>query len=81
MMSLETVKTALFWCSVINVGLLALWGLLMMFPHDWAHRIWSRWFRVSAEQFDVINFSGILAYEILIFMFNVTPYIALTMGG
>lgn len=80
-MSVETLRNALFWCSIINVGLLAFWGLLTISPHGWLHRIWSRWSRISAEQFDAINLGGIVLYKILIIVFNVVPYIALRIVG
>lgn len=80
-MSIEIVRSALLWCTLINYGLLALWGLLMLAPHEWAHRLGSRWYRISAEQFDAIQLAGILLYKILIFVFNLVPYIALLIVG
>ena len=76
-MSVEIVRGFLFWCSLINYSLLVFWALLMMAPHEWMHRIWGRWYRISSEQFDVIQFSGIVLYKLLIFVFNVIPFIAL----
>jgi len=81
MLSIEIVRGVLFWCSIINFSLLAFWGLLMLTPHEWMHRFWSRWYRISAEQFDVIQLSGIVLYELLIFVFNLIPYIALLIIG
>jgi len=60
---------------------LTLWGLLIVLLHGWLHRLWGRWLRISPEQFDTVNFAGILFYEILIFVFNVVPYIALLIAG
>lgn len=80
-MSIEIVRNLLLWCTLINYGLLAFWGLLMVAPHGWMHRLWGRWYRISAEQFDAIQLSGILLYKILIFVFNLVPYIALLIAG
>jgi hypothetical protein len=80
-MSLAIARSMLLWCTLINFGLLALWGLLMLMPRGWLHRLWGRWYRISPEQFDTVNFAGILLYEILIFMFNLVPYIALLIVG
>jgi len=80
-MSAEFARSALLWCTLLNVGLLAFWGLFLVTPHAWVHRLWSRWIRISAEQFDAINFAGVLLYEILIIVFNLVPYIALRMVG
>ena len=80
-MSLATARSVLLWCMLINLGGLALWGLLIVLPHGWSHRLWGRWLRISPEQFDTVNFAGILFYEILIFVFNVVPYLALLIVG
>jgi hypothetical protein len=80
-MSVATVSGVLLWCTLINLGGLALWGLLIVLPHGWLHRLWGRWLRISPDQFDTVNFAGILFYEILIFVFNVVPYIALLIAG
>jgi hypothetical protein len=80
-MSVATVTGVLLWCTLINFALLALWGLLMMLPHGWLHRLWGRWYRISPEQFDTVSFAGIVLYELLIFMFNLVPYIALRIAG
>jgi len=80
-MSLATARSVLLWCMLINLGGLMLWGLLIVLPHGWSHRLWGRWLRISPEQFDTVNFAGILFYEILIFVFNVVPYLALLIVG
>jgi hypothetical protein len=80
-MSIEVVRSALGWCTIINYGLLALWGLLMLLPHGWLHRLWGRWYRISPEQFDTVTFAGIVLYKMLIFMFNLVPYVALRIVG
>ena len=80
-MSLAMARSMLLWCMLINLGGLALWGLLIVLPHGWLHRLWGRWLRISPEQFDAVNFAGILFYEILIFVFNVVPYLALLIVG
>jgi hypothetical protein len=38
-MSLETARTALLWCAVINYGVLVVWFLLYAQPHEWLYRI------------------------------------------
>ena len=80
-MSLATARSVLLWCMLINLGGLMLWGLLIVLPHGWSHRLWGRWLRISPEQFDTVNFAGLLFYEILIFVFNVVPYLALLIVG
>jgi hypothetical protein len=76
-MDIEVARNALLWCTVINYGLLMLWFVLYTLPHTWLHRLWGRWFRLTTEQFDAINFAGIVIYKVGILLFNLVPYVAL----
>jgi hypothetical protein len=80
-MSIELVRDFLLWCTVINYGLLLVWALLFLLPHEWMHRLWGRWFRVSPEQFDTINFAGLVFYKMAVILFNLVPYISLRIVG
>jgi hypothetical protein len=76
-MSIELVRNFLLWCAVINYGVLLVWVLLFMLPHEWMYRLWGRWFRLSAEHFDAINFAGIVLFKAAIILFNIVPYVSL----
>jgi hypothetical protein len=76
-MSIDTARGFFLWCSVINYVILLLWALPVMFWRDGLYRLWGRWFRLSTEQFDVINLSGMSLYKIGIILFNIVPCIAL----
>jgi len=76
-MSIETARGFFLWCSVINYGVLLLWALFAMFWRDGLHDLWGRWFRLSREQFDMLNIGGITVYKIGIILFNLVPCIAL----
>ena len=80
-MSIEMVRHFLLWCAVINYALLLVWALLFMLPHGWMHRLWARWFRLSAEQFDAISFAGIVVFKTGMILFNLVPYVALCIVG
>jgi hypothetical protein len=80
-MSVATVRSMLLWCTLINSGVLAVWGLLMLLPHGWLHRLTARRFRISPEQFDTVSYAGIVLYKILVLVFNLVPYIALLIAG
>jgi hypothetical protein len=80
-MSLEMARSTLLWCTVINFAVLLIWLLLYVLPHGWMYRIWGRWFRLTGEQFDTINFGGIILYELGILLFNLVPLAALYIAG
>ncbi len=80
-MSIEMARSFFLWCTVINYASLLLWFLLYVSPHVWLYRLWGRWFHLTAEQFDALNFGGILLYKLGIILFNLAPLVALYLVG
>lgn len=76
-MDITELTHVLGWCSLINYTLLLLWFLIFSLAHDWLFRMHSRWFVLTVGQFDVINYAGIGLYKLLVFVFNLVPYLAL----
>jgi hypothetical protein len=61
------------------MSILTLWFLLIVFVHDWVYQLHSKWFTLSVERFDTIHYTGMVFYKISIFLFNLTPFLALQM--
>jgi hypothetical protein len=80
-MNIQMAREVLLWCSIINYGLLVVWFLLLVLLHEWLYRLWGKWFRLSAEQLDAINFAGMVLFKIGVLLFNVVPYVALRILG
>jgi hypothetical protein len=80
-MTLEATRTFLLWCTVINYGVLLAWFLVFVFAHDWLQRIHGRWFRLSHDQFDVLHYAGMGIYKIEILLFNLVPFVVLSILG
>jgi hypothetical protein len=80
-MTIEMIRAALGWCSIINMGLLLWWFLIIMLAHDWVYKFHSKWFKLSVDRFDEIHYTGIAFFKIAIFFFNVVPYFALRIVG
>jgi hypothetical protein len=76
-MTIDMVREALLWCLIINMGLLLWWFLFFTLGHDWVYRLHGKWFNLSEENFDAINYAAIAFFKILVFVFNVVPYIVL----
>lgn len=81
MMSLETIRAALGWCTVINFSILLAWGLGFMLARDWIYRMHSRFFRITKAQFETIQYAGMAFFKISLLIFNLIPYIALRITG
>ncbi len=80
-MTLEIIRSALAWCTVINWVLLLWWILFFTLAHDWVYRFHSKWYNISVDKFDAIHYGGIAFFKILILMFNLVPYLALRIVG
>lgn len=80
-MSVDTIKDVLLWCAIVNYGLVLAWFLPIALARERLYGLWGRWFRLSAEQFDALSFSGMAIYKVGILLFNVVPYIALSIAG
>jgi len=76
-MSIEMARSILLWCTVINYAALMIWFLLYMAARGWLCRLWGRWFRLTAEQLDALNFGGMAVYKLGILLLNLAPCVAL----
>ena len=77
MMNIDTTRRVLFWCTVINYGILLLWFLFFMLAHDAMYHLHGMWFHLSVEQFDMLHYAGMSVYKLGIILLNLVPYIAL----
>jgi hypothetical protein len=71
----------LLWCTILNYSFVVLWFLLYLSFRRWLQGLWGRWFHLTAEQFDVLNFGGMALYKVGILLLNLVPYIALRIAG
>jgi hypothetical protein len=69
------------WCTVINYGVLLMWFLAFVLAHDWIQRIHGRWFRLSGDQFDGLHYAGMSIFKIGIMLFNLVPFVVLSILG
>jgi hypothetical protein len=76
-MSIEKVRHLLLWCAFINYLFVVVWFLLVVLARQWLYGICGNWFHLSTEQFDRLNFTGMMLYKIGVLLFNVAPLIAL----
>lgn len=77
-MTLQNLKEALLWCFVINYGILVFWFLTVVLHWEWPYDQSAKWFGIPREKVNAINFAGIILYKAGIVLFNLVPYIALS---
>ncbi|HUU40717.1 MAG TPA: hypothetical protein VMW42_07245 [Desulfatiglandales bacterium] len=80
-MTIDIIREMLLWCSIINLGLLFVSFFIFWAAHDWIYRFHGKWYKISVETFDTVYYAGMAFYKICILLFNVTPYLALSIAG
>ena len=76
-MDIQQLQAFLIWCAGINYAILIIWFAVFVFAHDWLYRMHSRWFNLTAQMFDALNYGGVAVYKIGIMLFVLTPLLAL----
>ena len=76
-MDIETLRRFLAWCLTLDLAFLIFWWVLFSFGKTWIYGMHGKWFKISPETFDTIHYSGMAGFKILIFVFNLVPYLAL----
>lgn len=76
-MTTNGIKHVLLWCVGLNYLVLFIWSGVFIFAHDWMFRMHSRWFKLSVETFDSLQYGGIAVYKIGIILLNLVPLVAL----
>jgi len=80
-MDIQTLTAFFMWCTILNVVLLSLSSLMCICAGDWAYRIHSKLFSISRETFNVMIYSFLALYKLLVIVFILIPYIALLIVG
>ena len=80
-MTIEGARSFLLWCTVINYGILLVWLLAFVFAHQWFQDIHGRWFHLSRDQFDALHYAGMGIFKIGIMLFNLVPFVVLSILG
>jgi hypothetical protein len=80
-MTLETLRTFLLVSLGIAYALLVVWFAVLLFAHDAMYRLHSRWFGLSRETFDAIQYAGIAAFKIAALLLFAIPWLALACVG
>jgi len=80
-MTIDQIRDALMWCTIINFGMLLVPALVLIFARDWVCGMHSRWYGIPVESCKVVFYSAIVFFKTLVIVFNLVPYIALVIVG
>lgn len=78
MNTIEMVKEFLGWCSVINIGLLMFSAISVVILRTRVSRIHAKMFNLEESYISRAYFQYLAQYKIAIIVFNIVPYIALS---
>jgi hypothetical protein len=78
---IDTVRTFFMWCTILNGGLLILSAGICALAGDWVYRMNRRWFPLPRDTFNILIYSFIGFFKMLVLMFNLVPYLALVIAG
>lgn len=76
-MTIETLRHFFAWCTVLNYTMLILWFVLHIAAHGFLTRLSQRFFGVSAEKYDSVSLKAMFFFKLGIWLFNISPYLAL----
>ena len=80
-MDIQMLTRFFMWCTILNMGLLMLSFLMLAFAGDFVYRTHSKWFSMPRETFNVVLYSFLGMYKIIVIAFNVVPWAALAIIG
>ncbi|MGB5487731.1 MAG: DUF6868 family protein, partial [Lysobacterales bacterium] len=66
---------------IINTGMLIFLALIYLLVPNLAYRLQSKFIPISRETFDVVFYSFIGFFKVIVLVFNVVPWIALLIIG
>lgn len=78
MHSLYDLQTFLGWCSVINIGLLTFSSLIIIIFREQISNLHATIFNLNKEDVFPAYFQYLGQFKILIIVFNIVPYFALS---
>ena len=81
LMNIETLGSFFMWCTIINAVIYMVWCLQLAFCPDFVFRRASKWFRISRESCDTISYASLAFMKVVIFLFNLAPFLALKLIG
>ena len=75
-MDIQTLQAFFGWCTVLNLGVLIVMGLLFTIGADFVYWVRSKFFTISRETFDTVAYCSTSLYRIVFIGFSLVPWLA-----
>jgi hypothetical protein len=76
-MDIDAIRAFLLASLGLAYALLIAWFGVFRGFHDALHRLHARWFRLTPEAFDAVNYGGMAAFKIAALLLFAIPWLAL----
>ena len=80
-MDIRTLTEFFKWCTIINVALFILSAIMFIAAPDFIYNWHGQLFHMPREAFDMVLYSFLGLYKVVILVFNLVPYVALRIIG
>lgn len=80
-MNIEQATEFFKWLTIINVGLFMVSVVLILLMRKIICRMHSRMFGISEEAISIVLYSWLGLYKVMIWVFNIVPFVALIIMG
>lgn len=76
-----SLRDFLKWCTIINIVILLFSSIMFMLAADFIYDVHGLLFHMNKEAFDIVIYSLLGGYKVIILVFNFIPYVALRIIG
>jgi hypothetical protein len=80
-MAIQTLTEFFMWCTIMNLTLMVFWSAIFLLAPDWVYRTQVKFVPVSREVFNVTLYGFLGLFKIFVLVFNLVPYLALSIIG
>ena len=76
-MNLESLTQFFQWSTILGMVIYALTAIMSIFARDFMYGLHKKWFEMSRETFNIVIYSYLGLFKILLILFLLVPYLAL----
>jgi hypothetical protein len=80
-MDIQTLTLFFMWCTIINSGFLIFLALIFMLAPNLVYRLQSKFIPITRETFNIVFYSFMGFFKVVVLVFNVVPWIVLEIIG
>ena len=76
-MNTQQLSDFFLYSTLFNYAILIFWFVALCCAKDFVRKIHTQWFNINADQFDAIHYQLMGQYKLLIFIFNLSPWLVM----